>query len=52
MLVTYIYSDNSKYEGELLDGKKNGKGTCFFPNGDKYIGNWVNGKMQGEGIKC
>jgi radial spoke head protein 1 len=31
-----------KYEGMFEDGKKNGIGTVFYPNGDFYYGEWTN----------
>jgi len=46
----YTYDNGVKYEGEFVNGKKNGKGTCTYPNGDKYIGMWKNGQMDGQGI--
>ena len=45
----YIYTDGTKYNGDFHKGKKEGKGTCFFPNGDKYVGMWKDGKMNGQG---
>jgi len=27
-----------------------GKGKCYFPNGEVYVGNWVNNTRQGNGI--
>ncbi len=37
------------YEGERLDGKRHGKGTFTWKNGDKYTGQWENDEMHGEG---
>ena len=56
---TYLYSDNgqrkkgiklkcyvdgSKYEGEVLNDKRNGKGIYNYANGDKYAGEWKDDK--------
>ena len=41
--------DYSKYEGEIKDGKPNGKGTETSTNRGKYIGEFKNGKwINGE----
>ena len=39
------------YVGEYQNGKRHGKGTYTWSNGDKYIGDFKNGKFNGEGIK-
>lgn len=52
------YSNGDKYDGDLKDGKKNGRGkseiiiigTMNFANGDKYEGDWVDDKKEGTGI--
>ena len=38
-----------KYEGDLVEGKKHGKGTYIWPNGNKYIGEWENNIINGKG---
>ena len=40
----------SRYEGEMNNGVKEGKGKYYFDNGDKYDGEWKEGKMEGKGI--
>ena len=45
----YCYSGN-RYEGEMKDGTRRGKGTLEYANGDKYTGIWVNNKKTGYGI--
>ena len=37
------------YEGDLVDGKCEGKGKYIFENGDYYIGNFSNGVREGLG---
>jgi len=44
-----LNEDGSKYDGGLKDGKRNGKGTCTWPNGDKYVGDYVDGLQNGSG---
>ena len=40
-----------KYEGDVnAEGKRHGKGTLSWPNGNRYIGYWREGKMCGAGI--
>ena len=43
------YSNGDRYEGEFLNGKKNGYGIFFNNNGDRYEGNWSNGWINGYG---
>jgi len=38
-----------KYNGDLNDGKPDGKGSLKYENGDFYIGSWVEGKIEGKG---
>ena len=33
---TFYHADGSRYEGEWATGRKEGKGTLFFANGDSY----------------
>jgi len=50
LIGTYIHEDGSKYEGEFVNGKREGKGVYYFSNKDKYDGEWKAGKMNGHGI--
>jgi hypothetical protein len=34
------YDSGNIYEGQLLNGKRSGKGKMTFANGDKYVGMW------------
>lgn len=34
------YVDGSKYEGEVVNEKRNGRGIYHYSNGDKYVGDW------------
>jgi hypothetical protein len=38
-----------RYEGELRNGRKEGFGKCFFPEGSKYEGEWHDDQMHGFG---
>ena len=42
-------SFGNRYEGQYLNGKRHGKGSYYFANGDKYIGDWVEDKKHGLG---
>jgi len=33
-----IYSDGSKYFGQMKNGKGHGQGTYTYANGEKYVG--------------
>ena len=39
-----------RYEGEFLQGKKNGKGTYFWNNGNRYEGEYLNDSKHGKGV--
>jgi len=43
-------SDGSKYEGEYIKKKPNGKGKLLNPYGDFYEGDFVNGVYEGYGV--
>lgn len=38
------------YEGEWLNGQRNGDGIQFWPCGTRYDGKWCNDKAHGDGI--
>ena len=38
------------YEGHFKNGKFEGAGTYYFPNGDKYEGSFKREKKHGKGI--
>lgn len=42
--------ENGKYEGYYKDGKRNGKGTYTWSDGEKYTGQWKDGYMHGKGV--
>lgn len=44
-----IYSDNSFYEGQMKNNKKNGQGYAEFPSGNIYQGEWKNNNVDGFG---
>ena len=39
-----------RYDGNLINGKKEGKGIYYYPNGCKYEGHFKNDKKEGKGI--
>eukprot|EP00606_Chrysophyceae_sp_TOSAG23-5_P001114 GSChrysophyteH2.ASY1.ANO1.1766.1 assembled CDS len=44
-----VYSNGSKFVGNLQDGEVHGDGTMFYANGDHFDGNFLNGFPYGEG---
>ena len=46
-LINFL--DNSIYEGDLVNGKKEGKGILKFKDGTIYEGNFINDKYEGFG---
>ncbi len=41
--------NNGYYEGEIVNGKRNGFGTYYWNSGSRYEGNWVNDVRTGFG---
>ena len=41
---------NWSYEGEMVNGKKEGNGRLVFKNGNFYVGQFKNNKYNGKGI--
>lgn len=39
----------AKYRGEMLNGKRLGKGINTWENGDKYLGEWEDDRQHGSG---
>ena len=44
----FIYNKEI-YNGQFVNGKRNGKGEMIFSNGDEYKGNWTNDIIEGDG---
>lgn len=45
----YTYPDGSKYEGEMKDGRRHGRGIWVRADGLKYEGEWEDDKPSGKG---
>jgi len=45
----YTYSNGQIYEGNYVNGVKEGLGKLFYPNKKIYKGYFKNGKPYGEG---
>ena len=43
------YTDGAKYEGEFVEGKRDGKGNYYWNVNKYYKGNWKKGKQEGDG---
>lgn len=46
---TLHYGNGSVYEGEVVNGQREGFGKIVFPDGGVYEGEWKNNKMNGKG---
>ena len=44
-----IYENKQTYKGNLVDGKKEGKGKYIWPDGSEYEGEYKNDIREGEG---
>jgi hypothetical protein len=45
-----IWPDNSRYEGEFVNSRMEGKGTKIYANQDTYEGMWKDDLQHGPGI--
>ena len=41
---------NWRYVGQVLNGLREGKGICYWEDGDRYEGNYKNDNKEGKGI--
>ena len=46
---TLTYTDGSRYEGEIRNGKRHGQGTYTWTSGNRYEGQFRDSKMHGRG---
>src|SRR5262245_11360941 len=44
------YADGGIYDGDMVNGKRQGLGTYYYPNGARYDGQWFAGEKHGSGI--
>ena len=49
-LCRWITGDSCAYEGQLVNGKRQGCGRFVFANGDVYDGEWAEDTFEGLGI--
>lgn len=45
----FKYSNGTKYNGEFVNDKAEGRGVAIYPKGGRYVGEFLNGVRQGEG---
>ena len=45
-----IDEDGNKYEGKIINGKKNGLGTLIYKNNSRYIGHFKDNLRDGYGV--
>jgi len=43
------YSNGERYDGEIIDGMRNGFGTYYYKNGERFEGNWYKNQKHGRG---
>ena len=43
-----MFQDGSRYEGQLVEGRRIGKGLYSYRNGDVYLGDWADDKFWEE----
>jgi hypothetical protein len=49
LLKSEFIKGGDRYEGETVDGKRQGSGKYFYANGDFYEGEWADDKKNGYG---
>lgn len=47
--ATLVYPGDGVYEGEYIDGRKEGKGKFWYVDGTVYEGQWRNNEKHGKG---
>ena len=47
--VVLTYKDKTVYEGDFVEGVKEGNGSLIYPDGTKYWGDFTKGEIEGEG---
>ena len=45
----YYCDGKVKYEGDFIEGKREGNGKIYFSDGNYYIGEWKNNLQHGNG---
>ena len=45
----YYKNGNIKYDGDFVNGKREGNGKYIYESGNYYIGQWKNGLKHGKG---
>ena len=48
--IKEIKYDDGRYVGQIVNGKKEGKGIYYWNDGDRYEGDFKNDKFEGKGI--
>lgn len=45
----YVWNDGARYEGNFVEGKRNGEGVYYYSKGSKYVGTQENDRRHGWG---
>ena len=48
---TYVYANGFRFEGDFVNGKREGRGFLKDPDGGTYDGMWSNDFFNGQGTK-
>ena len=44
------WNGGARYEGDIRNGKREGKGICYWENGDREMGDYYNDKPIGKHV--
>lgn len=47
--VVIEYDDRRRFEGRLVEGKRDGRGSYVWADGQRYVGDWVQDVQHGRG---
>ena len=48
--ILYYKNGTIKYDGDFVNGRKEGNGKYIYEDGNYYIGEWLNNRKNGRGI--
>jgi hypothetical protein len=45
-----VYPDRTEYEGQFVNGQREGKGVLYLDDNELYFGDWANDTLNGYGV--